>query len=312
MAVSRSASVVAKAGRVRRILFHPLLRMLIEFAIFFGSLFVLKITLIKPGLGLLGLDETMFRVLQGSLTIAAMFSIYIVLIRIYEKRKVRELSLLHLGRDSLTGMLLGTGLVSSVFAILWLAGAWYIVAAGSIGTMIVAVIWVFLMAALEEFIFRGIVYRIVEEWLGTVSALVLSAGIFGGMHIFNENSNMLAVLSATTGGLLAGALYSLTGRLWIPIFFHFSWNLTQAVFGSVVSGMDIFGVYFESVLDGPDWLTGGAFGIENSVVTFVLMFALLAILLMRIKQRNLLLTGSRRARKRLQIKAPETRPDQFE
>ena len=42
------------------------------------------------------------------------------------------------------------------------------------------------MATLEELIFRGMVYRIFEEWLGTISALILSAVIFGGMHISND------------------------------------------------------------------------------------------------------------------------------
>lgn len=289
---SQPAQAAENKSLVRRALSHPFARMLFEVAIFFGTLFVLKIILIKPGLGLLGLDESMFRALQGILTIAAMFFIYVTLIRIYEKREVRELSLAHLGRESLAGILMGTGMMSAVFLILWLTGAWYIVSAGNISAMIVPVIWVFLMAALEELIFRGIVYRIVEEWLGTITALILSAGIFGGLHIFNDNADMLTVLSAASGGLLMGALYSLTGRLWIPIFFHAAWNLTQAIFGSVVSGVDIFGTYFESVREGPDWLTGGVSGVENSLVTFGLLFMLLAILFIRMKQQNLFLAHS--------------------
>ena len=88
---------------------------------------------------------------------------------------------------------------------------------------------------------------------------------------------------------MMGALYSLTGRLWIPVFFHASWNLTQAIFGSVVSGAEIFGTYFESVREGPEWLTGGSFGVENSIVTISLIFVVLTVLFIRMKQRNLFL-----------------------
>jgi len=273
-------------GLLRRIIFHPFPRMIFEAGIFFGTLFLLKIALIKPGLGLLGLDEDVFRAWQGILTIVMMFTIYVTLMRIYEGRKTHELSLTYLVPDGLVGILTGTAMVSVVFVILWFAGAWHIVSAGSISAMIVPVIWVFLMATLEELIFRGIVYRILEEWLGTIAALVLSASFFGLSHITNDNADMVSVLSAASGGLLMGALYSLTGRLWIPIFFHASWNLTQAIFGSTVSGADIFGTYFESVREGPEWLTGGSFGIENSLITIGLIFVVLAFLFRLMKQRN--------------------------
>jgi membrane protease YdiL (CAAX protease family) len=274
---------------VRRFLMHPLPRMILEAGIFFGTLFALKVVLIKPGLGLLDLDESVFRAWQGVLTIAGMFIIYVILMRIYEGRKASELSPAHLVTDGLIGILTGAAMVSTVFAVLWLAGAWHIVSTGSISAIIVPVIWVILMAALEELIFRGMIYRILEEWLGTIVALTLSAILFGGMHIFNDSADLISVLSATSGGLLMGALYSLTGRLWIPIFFHASWNLTQAIFGSAVSGTDIFGTYFESVREGPEWLTGGPFGIENSLITISLIFVSFVFLLLRMQRRNLLL-----------------------
>ena len=283
------ANTGSTASLTHRIFIHPLMRMILQVAILFGTLVVLKIILIKPGLGLLGLDETVFRALQGILTIALMFVVYVTLIRLYEKRETHELSPRHLVVDGLLGVLSGAGMISLVFLVLWLAGAWYVVSVGSISAMIVPTIWVVLMATLEELIFRGILYRILEQWLGTIVALVLSAGVFGGLHIFNDNADLLSVLSATSGGLMMGALYSLTGRLWIPVFFHASWNLTQAIFGSVVSGAEIFGTYFESVREGPEWLTGGSFGVENSIVTISLIFVVLTVLFIRMKQRNLFL-----------------------
>jgi membrane protease YdiL (CAAX protease family) len=282
------------AGLLHRVIYHPLTRIVLEVALLFAVLVALKITLIKPGLGMLGLDETVFRAWQGIVTITVMFALYVALMRVYEKRRACELSLKYLVPDGLIGTLTGAGMVSIVFLILWLADAWHIVSTGSISAMIVPVIWIVLMATMEELVFRGIVYRNLEEWLGTVAALIVSAGIFGGVHIFNENADLISVLSATSGGLLMGALYSLTGRLWIPIFFHASWNLTQAIFGSAVSGEDIFGTYFESVREGPEWLTGGPFGIENSLVTISLIFVALVFLFIRMKQRNLFLTRKTR------------------
>lgn len=286
---NQNIHIEKKYGRMRKLFLHPLSRMIVEVAVLIGVLFVLKVTLIKPGLGLLNLDDTVFRVWQGILTIALMFTVYVAIMRIYEGRSAQELSFHYLAKDGLIGTVAGAGLVTGVFAILWIAGAYHIVSSGSISPVLVSLIWVLLMAILEEMIFRGIVYRILEDWLGTMSALGLSAIMFGGMHIFNDNADWIAVLSATSGGLLMGALYSLTGRLWIPIFFHASWNMTQAFFGSRVSGADIFASYFESVREGPYWLTGGAFGIENSVITISLIIGLLVALFLQMSKRQLFL-----------------------
>jgi hypothetical protein len=71
--------------------------------------------------------------------------------------------------------------------------------------------------------------------------------------------------------LLTGA-FKLTGRLWLPIGIHVAWNFTQGgIFGVTVSGHPGEGL-FQGTLTGPDWLSGGAFGAEASVVAIVLCF----------------------------------------
>ena len=289
MMTEQSVKTQGRKTFLRRMLSLPIVRILVELTLFFGLLFALKSVLIKPGLGLLGFEERTFRAWQGVITITAMFSIYIGVMRFYERRAASELSAKYLIPDGVGGAIAGAGMVSAVFAALWLLGAFHILSAGSMEAMIVPVIWVVLLAAMEELMFRGILYRILEEWLGTVVALALSAGIFGLVHLFNEHADAISVLSATSGGLLMGALYSLTGRLWIPIFFHASWNFTQAIFGSTVSGTDLFGTYFESVREGPEWLTGGPFGVENSLLTIGLIVVVLAFLFRRMKRQNLFL-----------------------
>jgi len=277
-----------------RILHHPIGRIVIQASLFMGILVLFKAAIIKPGLAAAGFEGDSFRALQGIITIAAMFAVYWGLGRFYERRKLHELPLLTLIPDGIAGITLGIAMISLIFLALWALGAYHITGVGSIAAMTVPVIWVILMAAMEELIFRGLLYRILEEWLGTLMALLLSASLFGFMHISNDNADMISVLSATSGGLLMCACYSLTGRLWLPIFFHASWNLTQAIYGSQVSGMEFFGTYFDGVREGPEWLTGGPFGVENSYVTLGLIFVVLAGLFWRMKHKGLFL--SRRAR----------------
>ena len=287
MSTDRHEVTDRQRSKLSRFFSHPLTRIVLELALFLGILFALKLTVIKPGLRLFGLDEDSFRAWQGIITIMAMFAVYITIMRVYERRGVPELSLKKLIPEGMMGGLLAAVMVSTVFAMLYLLGSYRILSTGSAAAMIVPVIWVFLMAALEEFMFRGILYRLLEEWRGTITALVLSAAFFGLAHFANEHADAISILSASLGGLFMGTLYSLTGRLWIPIFFHASWNLTQAIFGSAVSGTEFFGTYFESVREGPEWLTGGPFGVENSILTIGLLFLVIAFLLLRMKQKNL-------------------------
>jgi membrane protease YdiL (CAAX protease family) len=73
---------------------------------------------------------------------------------------------------------------------------------------------------------------------------------------------------------MLGAAYVLTRRLWLPIGIHAAWNFTQGgIFSVAVSGGKTTGL-LEATLTGPEWLTGGAFGAEASVVAMVLCTAL--------------------------------------
>ena len=67
---------------------------------------------------------------------------------------------------------------------------------------------------------------------------------------------------------MLGAFYALTGRLWVSIGVHVSWNFTQGyLFGAAVSGGDLGVSLATSIADPgqPLWLTGGAFGPEASL-----------------------------------------------
>ena len=68
-------------------------------------------------------------------------------------------------------------------------------------------------------------------------------------------------------GILLAATYVLTRRLWLGIGLHAAWNYTQGtVYSGVVSGNAPPEGLVKSTLQGSEWLTGGSFGVEASVV----------------------------------------------
>ena len=122
----------------------------------------------------------------------------------------------------------------------------------------------------EEVLFRGIIFRWVEELAGSWAARAGSALLFGFAHAGNENATLFSsVAIAIEAGVLLGAAYMLTRSLWLAVGIHAGWNLTQGlVFDVAVSGFEVNGVV-EAQMSGPDWLSGGAFGLEASVIALV-------------------------------------------
>jgi membrane protease YdiL (CAAX protease family) len=124
----------------------------------------------------------------------------------------------------------------------------------------------------EELLFRGVLFGSVEKWFGSWAALGVSSLVFGLTHLLNPQGTLEgALFIAVEAGILLGAAYMLTRRLWLSIGFHMAWNYTQsAIFSSIVSGNDAQPGLIRSTVSGPDWLTGGSFGVESSVLALVL------------------------------------------
>ena len=192
-----------------------------------------------------------------------------------EKRKAEDLPMCWLAGDTALGFGIGLLYFVLVTGCIALLGAYKVNGIGNDWEALIRALFMFLVVAVgEEVLFRGIVFRMIDERWGTVAALIVSALIFGFVHITNENATVWSsVAIAVEAGLLLGAAYKWSGTLWLPIGIHWSWNFFQGpVFGFAVSGNETSSLV-KSVIDGPAWLTGGAFGAEASVPAFVVGLA---------------------------------------
>ena len=137
-------------------------------------------------------------------------------------------------------------------------------------------------AVSEELLFRGILFRWIEEFGGSWMALLVTSALFGCAHLLNPHASVVAAVGiAFEAGVMLGAAYMLTRSLWMPMGLHAAWNFAQGtIYGIPVSGM-AFGGWLVSTRTGPNWLSGGVFGAEASVVALTLCtlctFALIGI-----------------------------------
>jgi membrane protease YdiL (CAAX protease family) len=126
---------------------------------------------------------------------------------------------------------------------------------------------VLLFAGIVEDLFhRGLIVRVIEDWLGTHIAIVI-AMLVELQHIFNPNANLISFFGDLIWGFTMAMMFIYTKRIWLPYFFHIGWNFAQPFYGSNLTGANDFGTIIQSKFTGPERLTGGAFGIENSIFT---------------------------------------------
>ncbi len=95
--------------------------------------------------------------------------------------------------------------------------------------------------------------------------------------MFFAGASPLSVLSNSLGGVAYGLAFVLTGRIWLGLGLHFAWNFVQGpVLGFIVSGHVLGGGFLRITDNGPDWLTGGAYGPEGGVVGLAMRFIVIA------------------------------------
>lgn len=238
---------------IKRILVMPVLRIL---------LYLLLTPLIH------GLLQLVLRGRVGAIlsySVAAVLA-YLVVGRVFEGRDLSEMGLgrRHMARDLLAGFALTALLISLVIGALALGGWYRVEAVRWDGALVAIALLEWLRVSLwEEMLVRGILFRSMEEPLGSWLALLVSALFFGVAHGLNPGATWVSTAALVLeAGILLGAAYMLTRSLWLAIGMHWGWNFMQGtVFGAAVSGNNINSL-IRPVIEGPEWATGGAFGPE--------------------------------------------------
>jgi len=129
----------------------------------------------------------------------------------------------------------------------------------------------------EEIAFRGIILQNISKGLGLKWGVVLSTILFGLIHFGNPDATILSTFLIMLVTLQLVYAYLKTGQLWLPIGLHLGWNFFQAsIFGFASSGHISPALLSQSPV-GADWLSGGNFGAENSIL--IVPFTLASLLL---------------------------------
>ncbi|MFB4308571.1 lysostaphin resistance A-like protein [Actinomadura sp. GTD37] len=219
---------------------------------------------------------------------------YTYAVRYLEGRRApQELAIAEARHGLRRGAVLGLGLFTVTIALVAMVGGYHVHGWGSIGGALTTLGVMTGVAVAEELAFRGALFRVLEEKTGTRGALAVSALVFGGLHLVNENASIWGALAiAVEAGLMFGAVYAATRSLWLPIGLHLSWNVAeQGIFGTSVSGSGTgSGGLLDASVSGPQALTGGDFGPEASIFAILVCLVPTVLFLRAAKRRNRIFT----------------------
>ena len=130
-----------------------------------------------------------------------------------------------------------------------------------------------LQGGTEEVATRGWLLTRIAARTNLPLAIAISSSLFGILHLRNAGVTVLSVLNIVLDGVLAGLLFIYTDSIWLVVAQHGTWNYVQGnLLGFQVSGTGADASIFSFTMgSGPDWLTGGEFGAEGSIITTLVL-----------------------------------------
>lgn len=255
---------------LKRVLYFPVTKIIIGISVCFSLFVVIQNFVSKPFLYMIIQDKGIADPIIHFVSVLVLLLGYYYLFRLYDNRKITELSLKYLPKDMFGGFALGFLTISLSVSILYFLDYYQFYAITTdhysirlFGLLVVA-------ALIEDLFFRGIIIRECENWLGTNITLVIGM-LFETDHLFNPNANLFSVFFILVWGFTMSMLYVYSKRIWLPFFFHVGWNFAQPFYGSHLTGLDDMGSIIQSEFIGPELFTGGAVGVEGSIFTTVFL-----------------------------------------
>ena len=233
----------------------------------------------------------------GVVTAVLAIVVYAWVVRRTERRAPTEVARSGAVRRLSAGVLIGVAMFSAVIVNIAFLGGYHVHGWGSVTGALALLGFMAAAAVTEELLFRGVLFRIIEERTGTWIALLLTGIVFGLIHLANPDATLWgAVAIAIEAGFMLVACYAAVRNLWVPLGLHFGWNFAAAgIFSTVVSGNGESKGLLESTMSGSALVTGGDFGPEGSLYTVGAGLLLTAVFMVLAHRRGHIVPRRRRS-----------------
>ncbi|HFI0158202.1 TPA: lysostaphin resistance A-like protein [Streptococcus suis] len=184
-------------------------------------------------------------------------------------------------KDFILGWGIGAAMLITCVLLMWGFGAIRISSVQFspqlFGEFLVLVLAWSVQGTTEELLTRGWMFSSLSAKYNIPVGALVSSLFFTFLHLGNDGISLIPLLDLTLFAILACLVMLKTGNLWVISGIHAAWNCFQGnVFAFPVSGSQAGQAFISVNTSGPDWLSGGAFGVEGSIISLIVQGFMIA------------------------------------
>ncbi|MGO0056139.1 lysostaphin resistance A-like protein [Streptococcus suis] len=178
-------------------------------------------------------------------------------------------------KDFLLGWGIGAAMLTTCVLLMWGFGAIQVTSfqfsANLVGEFLILVLAWSIQGTTEELLTRGWMFSSLAAKHNIPVGILISSLFFTFLHLGNNAISLIPLLDLTLFAILASLVMLKTGNIWVISGIHAAWNCFQGnVFAFPVSGTQAGQAFIAVETSGPDWLSGGAFGVEGSIISLLI------------------------------------------
>ncbi|HEM3181868.1 CPBP family intramembrane glutamic endopeptidase [Streptococcus suis] len=178
-------------------------------------------------------------------------------------------------KDFILGWGIGAAMLITCVLLMWGFGAIQVTSfqfsANLVGEFLILVLAWSIQGTTEELLTRGWMFSSLAAKHNIPVGILVSSLFFTFLHLSNDGISLIPLLDLTLFAILACLVMLKTGNLWVIGGLHAAWNCFQGnVFAFPVSGTQAGQAFIAVETSGPDWLSGGAFGVEGSIISLLI------------------------------------------
>ncbi|CYV25207.1 CPBP family intramembrane glutamic endopeptidase [Streptococcus suis] len=178
-------------------------------------------------------------------------------------------------KDFILGWGIGAAMLITCVLLMWGFGAIQVTSfqfsANLVGEFLILVLAWSIQGTTEELLTRGWMFSSLAAKHNIPVGILVSSLFFTFLHLGNDGISLIPLLDLTLFAILACLVMLKTDNLWVIGGIHAAWNCFQGnVFAFPVSGTQAGQAFIAVETSGPDWLSGGAFGVEGSIISLLI------------------------------------------
>lgn len=180
-----------------------------------------------------------------------------------------------------------------------------VVSPAVVGNVLLYLAFFLFQGAAEELLCRSVLMVTLGRKIGILPSVAVTSLIFSALHLANPGIKALPLFNLFLAGLVFGIMMYYHQSPWPAFAAHSLWNFMMGnILGISVSGGEFGGSIFHPVLQGPDYLSGGQFGVEGTIFTTILGVAIFAAYVVLYKKKF----GTFSAKASLPLPVPQPQP----